>query len=249
MFDPNTCKPKLLIAVAMIAASMIANSASAQEFDAKSLLERMSDEIASLDSFIINGDGYSDARLAAGQIIEHSSQVTLRLRRPGSVRITNRDSEHTREVFFDNGLITVYNTERNMYAQTEIPIGVVSALDFAVNEVGIEVPLLDFISKDVAGHLSSDADEMSYLGTSLIRGEIFHHIGMRLPEVDVQIWIASTGRPLPGKVSISSKWEGGSPRFVAFLDWDTDPNIPGDSFNFDPPEGAIEIDFLMDAQR
>jgi len=249
MFDKNTCKLKLLIAVATIAVSTTANSASAQELDAKSMLERMSAEIAALDSFIVRGDGYSDARLAAGQIIEHASQVTLRLHRPGSIRITNRDSEHTREIFFQDGQLTVYNTEGNMFAQTEIPKSVESALDFAVNQVGIEAPLLDFVSKDLAGHLSSDAKEMSYLGTSLIRDKIFHHIGIRYPEVDVQIWIAETGPSLPGKISISSKWEGGSPRFVAFLDWNTDPDIPGDSFDFDPPDGAVEIDFLLDPAR
>ena len=249
MFGIKFCKPMWLIIAATIAAGAFASSASAQEPDAKTLLEQMSAEIAALDSFIVQGDGYSDARLAAGHIIEHASQVTLRLRRPGSIRITNRNTEYTKEIFFDDGLLTVYSTNGNLYAQTEIPKGMGSALDFAVNELGIEAPLLDFVSRDIAGHLLEDSDELRYLGTSLIRDVVFHHLGIRSQEVDVQLWIASEGRPLPGKIAISSKWEGGSPRFVAFLKWDTDPVFPRDSFTFYAPEGAVAVGFLLDVQQ
>jgi hypothetical protein len=48
---------------------------------------------------------------------------------------------------------------------------------------------------------------------------------------------------------ITSKWEGGAPRFVAFFEWDTTPTFSDDLFEFEPPEGAIEIDFLSDIQR
>ncbi len=247
MFDIKNCIFMWRAVTVAIAVSAFSTSASAQEVDAKALLEQMSAEIAGLDSFIVHGDAYADARLDAGQIIEHSSQVTLRLRRePGSIRITNRNAEDTEEIFFDDGLLSVYSTNDNFYAQTDIPQGVESMLDFAVNEVGIEAPLLDFVSANIADDFLQDADEVRYLETSLIRDELYHHIGIRSQDVDVQIWIASEGRPLPGKLVISSKWEGGSPRFVAFFKWDTDPDFPRDLFRFDPPDGAVAVEFLLD---
>lgn len=239
-----------LTVAATIAAGGLTAGVSAQEVEAKALLERMNAEIAGLDGFIVHGDAYIDARLAAGQIIEHASQVTLRLRRqPGSVRITNRDTENTKEIFFDDGLLTVYSTKDNFYAQRKIPKGVESMLDFAVNEADIEAPLLDFVSANVADDFLQDADEVRYLGTSLIRDEVFHHIGIRSQEVDVQIWVASSGRPLPRKLVITSKWEGGSPRFIAFFKWDTDPAFTHDLFRFDPPQGAVAVEFLLDLQE
>jgi len=233
-----------------VAAGAFAASATAQEVDAKALVERMSAEIAKLNRFIVHGDAYTDARLAAGQIIEHASQVTLRLQRqPGAVRISNRNAEGSNEIFFDDGLLSVYNDRDNFYAQTEIPKGVESMFDYAVNEVGIEAPLLDFVSSNISSDLINSADDVRYLGASLVRDRNYHHIGIRSSEVDVQIWIASEGRPLPGKLVISSKWEGGSPRFVAFFDWDTDPTFSPDLFRFDPPNGAVAIDFLVNLQE
>jgi len=238
----------LLLVIAAAAAS--AGSASAQEIDARALLKEMSAEIAGLQSFIVQGDAYADARLEAGHIIEHSSQVTLRLRRePGAVRVTNRSAEGTKEVYFDDGRLSVYTSDGNYYAQTEITKSVDSMFEFAVDRAGVEVPLLDFISANIADHMLEDADEVRYLETSLIRDKTYHHIGVRSSEVDVQIWVATEGRPLPGKLAISSKWEGGAPRFVAFFEWDTAPTFPRDLFEFEPPQGAVEIDFLSDVQR
>jgi hypothetical protein len=236
-------------AIAMVAVGAFTTSLLAQELDAKLLLKQMGAEIAGLDSFILNGDAYTDARLAAGQIIEHSSQVSLRLRRnPGAIHITNRDTENTKEIFFADGLLSVFSKKDNFYAQREIPKGVQAMLDFAVNEVGIEAPLLDFVSANIADDLIKDAEAVRYLGTSLIRDEVFHHIGIRSPDVDVQLWIATKGPPLPGKLVITSKWEGGSPRFVAFFEWKINPDLPSNAFKFEPPDGAVAVEFLLDLE-
>jgi len=238
------------LTISVTVAATLASSASAQDIDARTLVEQMSADIAGIDRFVVQGDAYADARLGAGQIIEHASQVTLRLQRqPAAVRISKRSAEETTEIFFDDGLISVYNDGDDFYAQTKIPEGVESMFDFAVNDVGIEAPLLDFVSSNIAGDLLQDADEVRYLGVSLIRDKTFHHIGIRSSEVDVQVWVASEGRPLPGKLSISSKWEGGSPRFVAFFSWDTDPSFAADLFSFDPPADAVAIGFLVDIQE
>ncbi len=246
MFGTQRRKSMGLTIKVMLAAGAFAASVSAQEPDARALLGRMSSEIAGFESFIIRGDAYTDARLAAGQVIEHASEVTLRVRRPGMLRLTNRDSENTTNMFFSGGVLSVYNENGNFYAQTNIPEGIESALDFALNEVGIDAPLLDFVARDLSGHLLEGAEEVRHLGTSLIRGAVYDHIAIRAPEVDLQIWIASEGRPLPGKLAISSKWESGSPRFVVFLSWDTESVIPSQSFTFTPPEDATEIEFLLD---
>jgi hypothetical protein len=74
----------------------------------------------------------------------------------------------------------------------------------------------------------------------------YHHIGIRMAEVDLQIWVAAEGPPLPGKMTISSKWEGGSPRSVFFYSWNTNPDFGRESFSFEPPDGATKIEFDLD---
>ena len=81
MFAKQRRKSIGLTIKVVLAAGAFATSVSAQESDARALLGRMSSEIAGLESFIIRGDAYTDARLGAGQIIEHASEVTMRVHR------------------------------------------------------------------------------------------------------------------------------------------------------------------------
>jgi hypothetical protein len=229
--------------VALLTCGLVANIASAQEPDPRELLKRMGDTIASLESYRINGDAYADARLDAGLIIEHAAEATLSVRKPDSVRITNKTSEDIKELFFGSGVLTVYTQSNNFYGQMEIPEGVETALDFATSELGIDAPMLDFVTGKVSERLLADATDVQHLGTSLIRGHIYEHVIIRTPEIDVQLWIATKGLPLPGKMSLSAKWAGGSPRTVVFMDWDTDPDIPSGALKFEPPDGATKISF------
>ena len=248
MRNPSPEFRLLTVSVVMgcLATIICAGSAQAQDADARALLARMSREIAGLSTFIVSGDAYTDAWLDAGLVIEHSADVTMRVRRPGEMRLTKRESETTQEIFFSGGVLTVFNRSRNLYAQKEIPGDIGAAFEYAVNELGIDAPMLDFVSKDISGLLLEEAQEVRHLGTSLIRGRLFDHIAIREPEIDVQIWIAAEGRPLPGKMTITSKWKAGAPRFVAFLEWDTSPGFPSDALMFVAPDGATRIEFDLD---
>ncbi|MDH3719779.1 MAG: DUF2092 domain-containing protein [Planctomycetota bacterium] len=242
-------QPGVLVALCVLTCCPI-GSTYAQDDQATEILRGMSAEIASLDKFIITGDGYTDDRLDEGQIVEHSMDVTMRMNRSSNaMRITNRDAESTKEIYFGEGVFTVYSQTDNFFAQTAIPDGIDAATNFAVNEIGIDAPVLDFVSSDVAGHLLEDAETVDYLGLSLFRGLTYHHIAVRAPEVDLQFWVAAEGPPLPGKMAISSKWEGGSPRSVFFFSWDTSPDFGRSSFSFEPPAGSVRIAFDRDLDQ
>ena len=246
MLDRKTRCFRWLATLAIVWVSLFTGMASAEDPDASALIKKMSAEISGLNTFILHGELYSDARLEAGQIIEHASTATLRVRRPNVMRLTIRTRESVKELHFAEGELTFYNDLNNFYAQTKAPGDIAATADFAVNKVGIDTPMLDFLSDSLAARLQENAQEVQYLGQSLMRGQHYHHIAIRLPEIDVQIWVASKGKPLPGKMVISSKWEGGAPRTVMFFDWDTAPQFRSGSLEFVPPEGASEIEFLLD---
>lgn len=235
----------LLAAVAVVLITLSTNVISADEPDPRALLERMSADISALDEFKLEGESYADYRLDAGQLIEQASTVTMRVRRPNAMRLTISSSDGVKELYFGEELLTFYSSENQFYAQTEMPGDVGKAADFAVNEVGIDAPLLDFLSNNLAQRLQEGANEVQYLGLSEMRADRFHHIGIRLPEIDVQIWIASGGRALPGKMALSSKWKGGAPRTVMFFDWDSAPEFSSGKLEFVPPAGSSQIEFML----
>ena len=231
-----------MFAVCMLMFCLI-SSINAQDDPAIEILAEMSAEIESLDRFIVTGDGYVDVGLGVGQIIEHSMDVTLQMKRPSAMRITNRDAETKKEVYFEDGVFTVYSETSNFYAQAEISGGVDAAAQFAVNDLGIDAPLLDFVFNEVSKHLLEGAESVDYLGLSRFRDMMYHHIGVRALEFDFQIWIAAEGPPLPGKLAISMKWEAGSPRSVFFFSWNTSPDLDPKAFSFAPPATSTKVEF------
>jgi len=234
------------LAFALITVAAAMSTAVAQEPDPVQLLQRMSAELAGMDRFIVSGDAYMDASVDAGLIIEHSSDVTMRVRKPDAMRMTQITDWGTKELYFDGGMISIYNDRDKFFAQKAGPKDIDAAATFAIDEVGIDAPLLDFVANDFAQKIQEDAEQVEYMGQSVFRGKRHEHIAIRTPEADIQIWMAAEGRPLPSKMSISSKWEGGSPRFVVFLNWDTAPDIPDGEVTFSPPEGATQIQFVVD---
>jgi hypothetical protein len=217
------------------------NFAVAQEPDPRELLSRMSNEVANLQQFTISGDASADARLDAGLILEQTTQATMSVSKPNSVRITTRTAEDLKELYFKSNELTIYTRSMNFYGHVRFPEGTTNGLNYAIDELGIDVPMMDFVTGDVAERLLADATEVIYLGKSLVRDSIYEQVAIRTPEIDVQIWIAAEGPPLPGKMALSAKWDGGSPRTVIFMEWDTEPAFPDDIFDFEPPDGAQQI--------
>jgi hypothetical protein len=230
---------------------LFSSIAAAEDPDPREILTRMSNEIAGLQQFTINGDAYADARLDAGLILEQTSQATMRVSKPDSVRITTRTAEDLKELYFKSNELTIFTQSRNFYGQVKFPDGTTNGLNYAIDELGIDVPMMDFVTGEVAERLLADATEVVYLGKSLVRDSIYEQVAIRTPEIDVQIWIAAEGPPLPGKMALSAKWDGGSPRTVIFMEWDTAPDFPDDIFDFEPPDGAqqIAIDFQLDSEE
>ena len=121
-------------------------------------------------------------------------------------------------------------------------------MEFALDELGVEAPLLDMIYKDASTHLLTSGETILYLTDKARVGNAdCHHLAIRGAEIDVQLWVEEGDRPVTRKLMITSKWEGGSPRFVANLDWDTSPKFKPGFFEFKAPEDAIKIEFIRGA--
>lgn len=215
-----------------------------QDARAIEVLKRMSAFNGSLDRFTINSVSMTDARLGAGLIVTNVAEVEMNIDRPGSAHIRVFDGVNAKELFFDDGTFTVYHSEKSYYAQTEIPKDLDAAMKFTVEDLEIDAPLLDMMYRDAAEHLVTSQETILYLtDKARVGGVDCHHLAIRGAESDVQLWVQEGDEPMVRKIIITSKWEGGSPRFVANLNWDLSPEFGDESFRFKVPEGATNIGF------
>jgi len=219
-------------------------SAVRQDARALDVLKSMSAYTDSLDQVVMTGETLTDARLDRGLMVSNADEVTVTIDRPGSLHITTFDGVATTEIFFHKEMLTVFNSQNGFYAQASIPDEIDAALDFALEELGLEAPLMDMILSDASVGLIGPQDTVIYLtDKARVAGVDCHHIAIRGPETDVQLWVEEGEKPLPRKFMLTSKWAGGSPRHMANVAWQTEPEVDPGIFEFKAPEGSIEIGF------
>ena len=216
-----------------------------QDERAMTVLKEMSAYKATLDQAIITGVTYTDARLGAGLMVSNAEEISVSIKRPASLVISSFNGEASSGFYFDNGLFTFFNSGNELYAQAEIPKDIEAALKFVLEELDIEAPLINVIYRDAASHFITSDETIIYVqDKARVNGTDCHHLAIRGKEVDVQLWVEEGDRPLPRKIMMTSKWEGGSPRFIAHLDWDTEPEFAPGLFQFKVPDGATKVDFV-----
>ena len=240
-------KLNIVVLAVLLSTFALGTQAADVQQDAKAIevLEQMVAYKSTLDQVVITGVTSMDARLDAGLMVSNSEEISVSINRPGSMRITNFDGEATKGLYFHDGTLTFFNSENMLYAQADIPEEIDAAMEFAMDELDIEAPLMDLIYQDAGSRLlSSDATILYLVDKARVGGADCHHLAIRGPEVDIQLWIEEGDRPLPRQFMFTSKWEGGSPRFIANLSWETDPNFDPDFFEFKAPEGATKIRFI-----
>ncbi len=221
-----------------------------QDAKAIEVLTQMATYKVSLDQVVLKGVTFTDARLGAGLMVSNSEEVHVSIDRPGSMNISSFDGGTTKGIYFHNGLLTVYNSANKLYAQASIPKEIDAAMEFALEELGVEAPMMDLLYKDASTHLLGSNETILYLtDKSRVAGTDCHHLAIRGSEIDVQLWIEEGDRPLPRKIMITSKWEGGAPRFIANLSWDTSPQFEPGLFEFKAPEGATKIEFVTESSE
>jgi len=221
--------------------------ASGGERDPKALdvLNRMDAYTSSIDQLIIKAEVFADARLDAGLIVSNPTEIVMKIDRPGSLYLESFDGVNTRKIYIHDEKLTVFSTERNFYAKAQVPAKIEEAMQFAMDEFDVDIPLGELIFADSSLALMSNQDTLLYLtDKSRVRGVDCHHIAVRGAEIDLQLWVAEGERPVPRKISMTMKWEGGSPRSTAFMEFSAASDLDPKVFDFSPPEGAQEIRFF-----
>jgi hypothetical protein len=208
-------------------------------------MKAMSNFKNSLDKVVISGNSSSDATLGQGLIVSNTQEVEVTIKRPNSLHFRLFDGLNNRYMYLHDGSLTLSDTKTNVYGQAEVPVGINAGLNQAIKNYHIDLPLMDLMLADTFAALIGPEDQVLYItDKARIRGIDCHHIVVRTPDVDVQLWVQEGSTPLLRRTMITAKWEGGAPRFVAEMYWDTNPVIDPRRFEFKPAEGASRIEMI-----
>jgi hypothetical protein len=190
--------------------------------------------------------GY-DVVQESGQKIEFSEIRKVTIDRPNHMRVDSEQSDGDISQFiFDGKAITLFSATENVYAQTDLPGDLDSAIRYAVSKMGVRVPLARLLTTTFPAELEKLTVDVDYVEHNTLGATPTDHIAGQSKDVDFQIWIAAD--LLPRRIVMTYKNAPGQPQFWAeFSDWNLKPKISAETFVFTSPKGAEKILSLLPA--
>lgn len=192
------------------------------ELHSKATLERQVDE--------------SDMKLS------FSYEGMYQVQRPNAFHIEMTSDRQVRDYYFDGSRFTVSMPKAKAYASVPMPGKIVDALDAIYDSYGISLPLADLFYWADAGAPTEGLTSAMHVGYAKIGGKDADQFFYRGDDLDFQIWIARGPKPLPLRISITTRSSPAKPSYVADLDWNIAPSFTASAFTFRPDAGSNAID-------
>jgi hypothetical protein len=220
-------------------------AASVSSKEARAILLRMAEFMASTGSFSVSVRDSYDVQQKSGQKIEFSEIRTITVARPDRLRIDVEESSGEKLLLlFDGKELTVATPGRKVYAKTPKPGSIDDAVKYVLSDLGMKVPFSVLLQTSAAKELDQKTQSIDYVEKTTIFGAPAHHLAGRTASVDYQVWIADGDQPLPQRLVLTYRKEKGQPQFRAqFSDWNL-AVAPTSLFEFKPSEGMHKITFL-----
>ena len=228
-----------------------AQTASSVDTDARAILMRMADTMATMQRFSFELRASYDSVQPSKRKIEFHEKRRFTIARPNRFRIEAEESDGTEQTLtFDGQKITVVTPDRNVYAQVEKPGTIDDAIVYFVRDLGMRLPLAMLLLNTAPQEFARRTQSVELIERTRILGTPSYHLAARTATVDYEIWIADSENPLPLRLVLTYRNAPGQPQFRAqFLDWTTAPQLTETTFSVPLPAGAQRIAFLAQMAR
>jgi hypothetical protein len=246
----NSFKMKHIIRIQFLATGLaalaLASCASVAQIDTPSsdALRRMSDTLAAADQLSFSASRKLDRRVLDNPKIIGDATIEVQADRPDRLKAVTRGSGEERHIYIGSGGSTIYSRNSKHYARFPGHATIDKSIDAAAIKLGIHVPMQDFVAANPYRGFTQGSDTISHAGVESVRGQTCDHLQGTRDDLSWDLWISQSSS-LPVRYAITVKEVSGKDHLVLdFRNWNLAPSLKAGSFDFSPPSGAEEIQFL-----
>jgi hypothetical protein len=212
---------------------------------ADELLSRTCAALGTADAFSFHAEVMFDKVLPHTVKVQFAAEMNFYLQRPDELAVDYQSDLGGKRVWYDNGELTIFDLPHQMYASMKAPSSIDAMLDEVEQKENITLPLANLAYSEPCQRIRKQIIYSGYIGVNDVNGEDCDHVAYSSRNVDLQLWLARTGKPVPRKIVINYRTEPGAPEYIAVLsDWKFPKEIPASRFRPDLPKDAKRIEFL-----
>ena len=237
--------PKSVVLLLLIIPASPTQAQSEIEAEADRILREMGVFLGEAETFSFHADVAYDEFSFWDQEITFGGIADIAVRRPDGLNVSYKGDDRQSSVVFNGHTLVFHDLRTNLFARLETPGDVDQAVDLLFEKYGTSVPTADLIYSDPYEALIESAQFGVVVGKHFVGGISSHHLAFSGEVLDWQIWIQEGSQPFPLQLVITYKQEPGAPQYRArYSNWNLEPGLNDDHFEFVPPPDAGEMEFL-----
>ena len=247
-----------ILAASCALLSLLSASANSQQAPAKpppqtaavdpgavKVLRDMTDYIGGLKQFSVVALNMREDMLISDHRVDYEVASKVIVSRPDKFKVERTGHLAGQVFYYDGTTVTLYNPSDKVYASMPAPPTIEEMLDFGRDSLGLGYPISDLVYRNAFPLLMQDVSLALMIGKEVIGGVECEHLLFSRPGVDFQVWVPTSGAPLPRKYVVT---DTGTPELLSITtlmtDWSAAPAAADSQFRFVPPTGTKAITFV-----
>lgn len=230
---------KKLLFITGVALLLSGTTLFAAEQSPRDILNKAYHYIGSMDKYAFRAVVTDNITDEDGTVNQYRHDVTVKIDRPGKLRVDVNGDTRNRSNYLNHGLYTMVDHEFGYYGQLKIPETIDKGLDFIFEIYGIRAPLAQLIYSNM--HKRVKFIKSKNFGTMMVDGTECHYIAFSNDVRDVHVWIETGDKPLVKNYSIIDNTGENEHRINTSLYWDINTQIVDSDFIFSVPKGVEKI--------
>src|SRR5277367_2048955 len=212
---------------------------------ADELLAKTCEALGSADAFSFHGEILFDKVLPHSVKVQYAAEMNFALQRPDQLAVDYHSDLGGKQLWYKGDTLTIFDEPHEMYASMKAPSSIDAMLDEVEQKQHLTLPLANLAYSDPCQRIRKQIIYGAYIGVNDVNGLACDHVAFSSRNVDLQLWLDRSGKPVPRKIVINYRTEPGAPQYIAVLsDWKFPKEISESHFQPQLPKDAKRIEFL-----
>jgi hypothetical protein len=207
-------------------------------------LKRMSETLKAAKAFTVRSRSTVEAPAKTGQYVTLFGTSEIALQRPNKLRVKVTGEVPNFDFYYEGTNMAALAAQNNVYSIDKAPGTIDELLNVVEDKSDIHFAAADVMFSDPYAMLTKDLTSAFVVGPATVDGSPCEHLAFKSRGVHWEIWIDTGQSALPRCLAVTYAAAENLPRFlVEFSNWNLQPTLTADSFVFNPPANAKQIEF------
>lgn len=208
------------------------------------LIDKMSRVIGELNSVSFDLETASDVMNDLLENERNFGTHKIHMVGPDKMNIRSRGYKGNRGIWYNGELFTYYSFDENNYVTLEAPNEILTMVDSMHAKFDFKFPAIDLFYPSLTDDVLKNFESVKYIGLKIVDGQECFHLMAFNETMSFQLWIENEAQFLPKKYLFIEKGNNSKQYEGTFSNWNLNPVLPSEIFDFTAPKGAKLISIL-----